>query len=162
MRLRTGRWNRAVALLLGTFLFVPTFAISDDQVEPPKICLSLAALPQLPPPTATIPDIPWQPPAPRPDAKTPFAPKFLSGNNIFAGEKEYWLADAVADTELHWPRRFSDPLINHYLTDVPQNLDAIRTNQRSTMTLAWLIRGPRMRLRLVEAGSTLPEACCVK
>jgi predicted Zn-dependent protease len=122
MRLRTGPLNRAVALLLCTFLCVPASATSDDQVEPPKIDLRLAALPQLLPPTATIPDIPWRPPAPPPDTKTPFAPKFLSGNNIFAGEKEYWLADAVADTERRWPRRFSDPLVNHYLTDVTQNL----------------------------------------
>jgi predicted Zn-dependent protease len=122
MRLLTYRRSNAVVAFFCSLLFLQTSAICDDQVEPPKIDLRLAALPQFPTPTATIPDIPWQPPAPRPDAKTPFSPKFLSGNNIFAGEKEFWLGDAVADTELRWPRKFSDRLINRYLTDVTQNL----------------------------------------
>lgn len=69
-----------------------------------------------------IPDIPWQPPAPRPDAQTPFAPKFVKGNNIFTGEKEYWLADAVAGTEFHWPKRLTDRVICNYLAGLTNNL----------------------------------------
>ena len=122
MRLRIYGWSSAVALLLCTSLSLAVFAIEYDQVEPPNIEIALAVFPQLTLQAATIPDIPWQPPTPRPDAKTPFAPQFLSGNNIFAGEKEYWLADAVSATEVRWPRKFSDTSICHYLTQVTQNL----------------------------------------
>ena len=41
---------------------------------------------------------------------------------MFAGEKEYWLADAVAATQLQWPRKFNDPSICNYLTKVTRNL----------------------------------------
>lgn len=122
MRLRSYRWSSAGAALLCTFLFALASSGGDEQVGPPRIDLTVAALPHLTPYVATIPDIPWRPPDPRPNAKTPFAPQFLSGNNIFAGEKEYWLADAVAATELQWPRKFSDSSICDYLTQMTQNL----------------------------------------
>jgi len=37
----------------------------------------------------------WTPPPPR-QTKTPFAPKPFGGDNIFKGEAEKWLADAIA------------------------------------------------------------------
>lgn len=40
----------------------------------------------------------WTPPAARAD-KTPLAPKPQAGNNIFKGEKDIWLADAVERVE---------------------------------------------------------------
>ena len=109
------RWAFCLVLLA-------RIAVGEDEPAPPKIDIAVAPFPSLPVPVATIPDIPWQPPHARPDTKTPFAPKFLPGNNIFRGEKEYWLADAVAATQGSWPNRFTDSSINHYLAQLTQNL----------------------------------------
>jgi predicted Zn-dependent protease len=123
MKRLAGKGCGVLAMLLWCpILLAAASAVSDEQLEPPKIDSAGAALPQLTPQAAIIPDIPWQPPAPRLNAKTPFAPKFLAGNNIFAGEKEYWLADAIAATEIQWPRKFSDPSICYYLTQLTHNL----------------------------------------
>jgi len=97
-------------------------ASGEDDIAPPKVQVDVPPFPQLPLVAAAVPDIPWQPPRPRLEAKTAFAPKFMPGNNIFRGEKEYWLADAVAATQGHWPNKFSDPSIDHYLSQVTQNL----------------------------------------
>jgi predicted Zn-dependent protease len=121
MWLRAGTHFVVLGMFLSCALAAAT-AVDDDQVEPPKLDLTSGVFPQLPATAATIPDIPWRPPTPRADAKTPFAPMFLSGNNIFLGEKEGWLADAVTATQNHWPQKFSDPSINHYLTQVTQNI----------------------------------------
>lgn len=94
---------------------------SEEQIPPPAIELTGPQYLQTEWPIF-LPDIPWQPPAPRPEAKTPFAPLFLKGNNIFTGEKEYWLADAVAKTQLHWPKRVTDSVICDYLKALTDNL----------------------------------------
>jgi predicted Zn-dependent protease len=120
MRLGTGEWLSRV--LLCAFSLASLTAPSEAQAAPPKIDLGSIAFPQLTAHAITVPDIPWTPPTPRDDAKTPFAPKFLRGHNIFQGEKEYWLADAVAATQGGWPVKFDDPAIHHYLTLVAQNL----------------------------------------
>jgi len=110
-------WALALALLLGA-----SANATDESIAPPKIDLPVAQFPQLPMPPQFIPDIPWQPPTPRLDAKTPFAPKFLAGHNIFTGEKEYWLADAVGGTSRAWPRRLEDSSICNYLNQLTRNL----------------------------------------
>jgi predicted Zn-dependent protease len=102
-------------------LLLALVAAGEDDIAAPKIEIEVAPFPTLPV-AVTLPDIPWQPPRPRADAKTPFAPKFLPGNNIFRGEKEYWLADAVAATQQRWPNKFGDLSINYYLSQVTQNL----------------------------------------
>jgi len=104
------------------FLIGFSAVAADEPIVPPAIEFSAPIFPILLAPAAYIPDIPWLPPSPRLNAKTPFAPTFLKGNNIFTGEKEYWLADAVAGTELGWPRKFTDPLICTYLSRLAQNL----------------------------------------
>lgn len=114
------RWTLgAVALIL---LLVGAADATDEPIVPPEINVPPAQLPQFPAPIPYIPDIPWQPPAPRLDVKTPFAPKFLAGNNIFTGEKEFWLADTVAGTYKAWPKRFSDTSICNYLNRLARNI----------------------------------------
>jgi Zn-dependent protease with chaperone function len=102
----------------------PAFAQNSTDEEPILPSTIEFQGPQFPPVLwpAFIPDIPWQPPAARADAKTPFAPKFAQGHNIFTGEKEYWLADTVAGTELRWPKRLTDRVICDYLTRLTNNL----------------------------------------
>jgi predicted Zn-dependent protease len=114
-------------MFLRRFLFVVLLTglspcAAEEPILPPAIEFPGLPFPQIQWPSAFIPDIPWQPPVSRPDAKTPFAPKFINGNNIFTGQKEYWLADAVAGTELRWPKRLTDPLICNYLTQLTNNL----------------------------------------
>lgn len=68
-----------------------------------KVLLAIAAMMAL---SALILAIPqqdstkpvWTPPAAR-KAKTPFAPKPFGGDNIFKGEAEVWLADAIEKLE---------------------------------------------------------------
>jgi predicted Zn-dependent protease len=54
----------------------------------------------------------WTPPPPR-TAKTPFAPKPLPVHNIFKGDADVWLADAIEKLECG----IADPLHNKPLTD---------------------------------------------
>lgn len=113
-------------MLFRSFLFVVLLtgvsaSANEEPILPPAIEFPGPQFPQIQWPVV-IPDIPWQPPAPRPDAKTPFAPKFVEGNNIFTGEKEYWLADAVAGTGLGWPKRLTDRVICSYLAGLTNNL----------------------------------------
>ena len=72
--IRRGRRAAVAALLLQTFFFAT---------------LARQSPPQKPPPPE------WTPPAPRANARTPFAPHPFRGDNIFEGEAERWLADAV-------------------------------------------------------------------
>lgn len=104
-----------------TFFCVAQNSTDEEPILPPAIEFPGPQFPQIQWPVV-IPDIPRQPPAPRPDAKTPFAPKFVEGNNIFTGEKEYWLADAVAGTGLGWPKRLTDRVICSYLAGLTNNL----------------------------------------
>jgi predicted Zn-dependent protease len=63
----------------------------------------------------------WVPPAPR-NAKTLFAPKPHEGNNIFKGEAEAWLADAIANSELGFVEPIEDKLVTEYVSAVGNNL----------------------------------------
>jgi len=116
-----------IEMFLQSFLFVVLLtcisaSAAEEPIPPPAIVFPGPQFPQVHWPSTLIPDIPWQPPAPRPDATTPFAPKFLKGNNIFTGEKEYWLADAVAATEGRWPKRLADLVICNYVARLTSNL----------------------------------------
>ena len=63
----------------------------------------------------------WVPPAPR-TAKTLFAPKPHSGNNIFKGEAESWLADAILKLEVGFIMPIEDKLVREYVSAVGNNL----------------------------------------
>ena len=114
------RLTRSV-LVLALLIGRPAGAI-EEAINPPTIDLPAPQFPQLPAPVLRIPDIPWQPPAPRLDVRTPFAPRFLAGNNIFTGEKESWLANAVAGTAGAWPKKLEDSSVCDYLNQLTRNL----------------------------------------
>jgi predicted Zn-dependent protease len=59
----------------------------------------------------------WTPPLAR-KAKTPFAPKPHSGDNIFKGEGEVWLADAVEKLEGDTFTPIKDRAITEYVSQV--------------------------------------------
>jgi predicted Zn-dependent protease len=61
----------------------------------------------------------WQPPTPRKD-HTLFAPKPHQGNNIFTGEAEIWLSDAIEEGVAFG--ELNDPAITDYVAKVGTNL----------------------------------------
>ena len=63
----------------------------------------------------------WQPPPPR-KAKTVFAPKPIGGNNIFKGEAELWLSDALEEVEGGIFKEIKDQAISDYVTKMAANL----------------------------------------
>lgn len=63
----------------------------------------------------------WTPPSPR-KAKTPFAPKPFTGDNIFKGEAEVWLAEAVEKLEGGIFRPIEDRSVSEYVSQVGRNL----------------------------------------
>lgn len=65
----------------------------------------------------------WTPPTPR-KAKTPFAPKPLGGDNIFKGEAEKWLADAIVNLEAGYITPIEDKRVNDYISQLGKNLVA--------------------------------------
>lgn len=65
----------------------------------------------------------WVPPTPR-HAKTPFAPKPHAGKNIFKGEAEAWLADAILKLEMGYVMPVEDRLVREYVSAVGSNLVA--------------------------------------
>ena len=67
----------------------------------------------------------WTPPPSR-NAKTPFAPKPFGGDNIFKGEGEVWLADAVENLG-GLSERIDEKAIVEYVTQVGNNLAAYST-----------------------------------
>lgn len=72
-----------------------------------------------------ITDIPpWHPPKARLKAKTPFAPKPVAGNNIFKGEREGWLADAIVELETGGLKPIADSAVSDYVSQVGLNLAA--------------------------------------
>jgi predicted Zn-dependent protease len=91
---------RLVSLISALILLVPGFA-GPGQTSP-----------------ATAP---WRPPMPR-DSKTPFAPKPHKGNNIFKGDAEKWLADAIFEIEGEILEPVDDKFISDYISQVGQNL----------------------------------------
>ena len=64
---------------------------------------------------STKPD--WTPPSSR-KAKTPFAPKPLGGDNIFKGEAEVWLADAIENLEGGIFTTIDDKAVMDYVSQV--------------------------------------------
>lgn len=59
----------------------------------------------------------WTPPPPR-QAKTPFAPKPIDGDNIFKGEAEVWLADAAENLEGGTFTPIDDKAVSDYVSQV--------------------------------------------
>ena len=86
----------------------------------------------------------WTPPPSR-TAKTPFAPKPFSGHNIFKGEAEVWLADAIA----HWANEMVTPLddkaVSEYVTQVGNNLVSYSTASQK-------------HYEFIVTGASLPDA----
>lgn len=64
----------------------------------------------------------WTPPTPRSNAKTPFAPRPLSGDNIFKGEAEKWLADAIEKLESGDLSPIKDKSVIDYVSRVGRHL----------------------------------------
>jgi predicted Zn-dependent protease len=74
----------------------------------------------LPPPDPTMPV--WTPPLSREKAKMPFSPKPVAGDNIFKGEAEGWLADAIIKIEIGSLTPYNDKDVTDYVSRVGQNL----------------------------------------
>lgn len=72
--------------------------------------------------TTNFSQIEWAPPTPRDKTKTPFAPKPLSGNNIFKGEGEKWLTDTILKMDGGLLSSIKDEFINNYISQVGKNL----------------------------------------
>ena len=66
----------------------------------------------------------WTAPTPRLKAKTTFAPKPTTGNNIFKADGEKWLSDAVIKLEAGVLRPVNDPEVSDYVSAVGKNLVA--------------------------------------
>lgn len=65
----------------------------------------------------------WTPPPPR-KSKTVFAPKPFAGDNIFRGEAEVWLADAIQKLEGGVFTPLDDAVITEYITALGNHLVA--------------------------------------
>ena len=64
----------------------------------------------------------WTPPTPR-TGKTPFAPKPLPIHNIFKGEAEVWLAEAIETLECGGPYdAIKDKVISDYVSEIGKHL----------------------------------------
>jgi len=72
-------------------------------------------------PVQTVVKTTWTPPPSR-KAKTPFAPKPIIGDNIFKGDAEIWLADAVERLEGGVFSAIPDQSVTDYVTKVGQNI----------------------------------------
>lgn len=66
----------------------------------------------------------WTPPAARENAKTPFAPKPLGGDNIFKGDAEVWLAEAIEKLEAGGLRPIEDRVVADYVAQLGKRLAA--------------------------------------
>jgi beta-barrel assembly-enhancing protease len=82
---------------------------------------SALVVPQTQQPRATSA---WTPPAPRLKEKTLFAPKPHGGDNIFKGEAESWLADAIVKLEGDELTPIKDKQVAAYVSQVGKNLVA--------------------------------------
>ena len=92
------------------------------------LVLTLSAFGQNGSPTQTVPDIPaWVAPPPRTKEKTIFAPKPSEGNNIFKGDGEKWLSDAVIKLEAGNLTPIKDKTVSDYVSKVGNNLVAYST-----------------------------------
>jgi predicted Zn-dependent protease len=84
------------------------------------LSFSLSATAQAALPTPAMPA--WTPPAPRTKAMTLFAPKPISGDNIFKGAGEKWLAEAIIHLEVGQLRSINDQAVSDYVNELGQNL----------------------------------------
>jgi predicted Zn-dependent protease len=66
----------------------------------------------------------WTPPSPRLKAKTSFAPRPFGGDNIFKGEAETWLADAIKKIEVGVLTPISDKSVIEYVSQIGKHLVA--------------------------------------
>jgi len=66
----------------------------------------------------------WTPPVAREKAKTPFAPKPLDGDNIFKGDAEGWLADAIMKVESGGLEPIEDEFVADYIARLGKHLAA--------------------------------------
>jgi predicted Zn-dependent protease len=82
------------------------------------LALSVGTFPQNAAPARAVPA--YVPPTPRTKALTLFAPKPLKGDNIFKGEAEAWLADAITSGMNLTP--IKDQEIADYVEQMGQNL----------------------------------------
>lgn len=64
----------------------------------------------------------WTPPSPRSKVKTPFAPRPFSGDNIFKGEAEKWLADAIKKLESGVLTPIEDKSVIDYVSQIGKHL----------------------------------------
>jgi beta-barrel assembly-enhancing protease len=72
----------------------------------------------------------WTAPTPRKKELTLFAPKPFGGNNIFKGEAEVWLADAIKNVEGGDLTPITDKYIVDYVSQVGKNLAQYSTKPR--------------------------------
>jgi len=75
----------------------------------------------------------WQPPVPR-KALTLFAQKPIDGNNIFKGEKEVWLSDALEELDGGVFNEIENREISAYVAQVGANLTLYSAKPRRTYT----------------------------
>jgi len=75
----------------------------------------------------------WQPPAPR-QSLTIFAPSPSNRDNIFKGEKEVWLSDALEELEGGIFSEIEDQEISAYITQVGANLTSYWEKTKGTYT----------------------------
>lgn len=73
-------------------------------------------------PQSTFETVAWAPPTPRLKASRTFSPKPVSGHNVFKGEADKWLADAIIKLEMGELKPLNDKLVNDYVTSVGKNL----------------------------------------
>ena len=86
----------------------------------------------------------WTPPPSR-TAKTPFAPKPFSGHNIFKGEAEVWLADAIAHSANDIVTPLDNKAVSEYVTQVGNNLVSYSTASQK-------------HYEFIVTGASLPDA----
>ncbi|MGH9947303.1 MAG: M48 family metalloprotease, partial [Pyrinomonadaceae bacterium] len=64
----------------------------------------------------------WTPPTPRLKASRVFSPKPIAGHNIFKGEADKWLADAILKLEVEKLDVIENKAITDYVNQVGRNL----------------------------------------
>lgn len=96
-------------------------------------CFASALAGQTPSVSPSLPEIPaWSSPEPRLKVKTPFAPKPTGGNNIFKGEAETWLVNAILKQLGGSLNQITDMDVSNYVSKIGQHLVAhsAKPNQR--------------------------------
>jgi beta-barrel assembly-enhancing protease len=90
--------------------------------------VTLAQSVAIPPPTSSLSA--WVPPVSREKVKTPFAPKPTTGDNIFKGEAEKWLADAIIKIEVGSLTPIKDKEVSDYISRIGMNLLSFSANPK--------------------------------